>query len=228
MLERRRSREQLVGRRRQRVLIGPAVDVLVGSELLGRRIGNRADRHVRAGERTDLADAAGNTEVRQQDSLVIGVRIGDQDVGRFDVAVQQTAGVRVVERLPHGGDDAHHQIGRHAVGVALGEQPRRVGALDVVHRQPQPAVEVPAVVDRHDVRMPQRGRDIGLPVEPLPVLGVSADRGREHLERIVSGQPWMACQIHLTHAPRAQQPHDGVARDHVPVGQRHPPTPTVR
>ena len=46
--------------------------------------------------------------------------MGEQDVGGFDVAVQQIALVRVVQRVGDRGDDVGDLVWRQAAGVALG------------------------------------------------------------------------------------------------------------
>lgn len=54
-------------------------------------------------------------------------------VGRFDVAVQPPAIVRVVECAGDGNNDFCYITGRHTGGVTVGKELCRVGALDVVH-----------------------------------------------------------------------------------------------
>ena len=100
---------------------------------------------------------------------------------------------------------------RHAVLVALFHQPGRVGALDVVHRDPELTVEFAAIVDADDVRVPQRRSEIGLPVEPFAELGVRGDRLGEDLDHVATRQPGMQSQIDLGHPAGAQRPQDGVA-----------------
>ena len=63
MLERRRPGEQLVGRRGQRVLVGPAVDSLAG-QLLRRGVGDRAHRHVGAGQFAGVVRRGGRCRSR--------------------------------------------------------------------------------------------------------------------------------------------------------------------
>ena len=183
MLEGWGAGEQLVGGGRQRILVCTAVDLGTG-QLFGRGVRDGSDRHVGAGEVAVLAGSAGNTEVRQQNPLIRGVGVGDQDVGGLDVAVQQALLVGVVERLGDPGGDPHHVIGGHSVRVALGEQRAGIGALDVVHGDPQLAVDVTAVMHFDDVRMPETGRDIGLTLEALTVFRIGAHGGTEHLERV--------------------------------------------
>ena len=147
--------------------------------------------------------------------------MGDKDVRRLDVTVQQLALMGVVQCLADRGDDPDHLVRRHAVRVLLLQQARRIGALDVVHRDPQLALELAAVVDADDVRVPQRRGDVGLAVEPLAVLRVVGERGRQHLERVITRQSWVLGQIDLAHPPGTQVPQDRVARETLAIGQRH-------
>ncbi|CNK68367.1 Uncharacterised protein [Mycobacterium tuberculosis] len=83
LVDRRRTRQQVKSRGRQGVLVGAAVDLGAG-QLLGRGI-------------SDRAGARRYPEVGQQDSLLAGGGTGQQDVGGFDVTMQQPAGMGVVE-----------------------------------------------------------------------------------------------------------------------------------
>ena len=73
---------------------------------------------------------------------------------------------------------------RHAVPETLPHQSGRVGALDVVHRDPEVTVELAAVVHRDDVGMPQRGGQVGFAIESLAEFGVGGCPLRQDLERI--------------------------------------------
>ena len=68
-------------------MVGAAIDVRP-DELLGGSVGNGAHRDVGLGDSADVGELTGNTEVRQQDSAIILVGMGQQDVGGLDVAVQ--------------------------------------------------------------------------------------------------------------------------------------------
>ncbi len=128
--------------------------------------------------------------------------------------------MRVVEGLGDGVDDPHHILGRQP-GWMGPQQLAGIDALDVVHRDPQLAVGFAAVVDADDVGMPQRGHQICLAVKPQPVLVVAGDARRQHLERVVTRQPRMPRQIHLTHRPRTQEADDGVPGEGRTLGERH-------
>ena len=62
----------------------------------------------------------------------------------------------VVEGLGDRGDDVGDLPGRHSVALRIGDQMRGVGALDVIHRDPDLSVVFAAVVHTDDVRVPQR------------------------------------------------------------------------
>src|SRR6188472_1724741 len=72
--------------------------------------------------------------------VVFVVGMGEHDVRRFDVAVQQALPVRVVERTCHSGDDRQDHVDWHSGGVTAGEQAARVLTVDKVHRKPELAV----------------------------------------------------------------------------------------
>ena len=126
-------------------------------QLLGCAVVDGADRHVGRRQAADVIEAAGNTEVGQQNPLLIGAVVGhgDHDVGRFDIAVQQALLMCVVQRLGHGSHDPAGPRCWASRRVLFAQQRRGVGAVDVVHRDPQLAVELAAVVHPDDVRMPQ-------------------------------------------------------------------------
>ncbi len=216
VLERRHPGEQVIGRRGQRVLVGVTVYV-VALELFGCGVGHRADRHVGSGQPAGLTHPPGDAEVGEHDPVVTGVGEAQQDVGRFDVAVQQALAVRVVQRLGDRGDDAHHLVGRHPVRVAVGEQVRGIRAVDELHGDPELVVELPAVVDRHDVRVRQGGHHVGFEVEPLPVFVVAADRRAEDLQGVIARQPGMLNQVNLAHASGPEGPQDGVTSNNLAV-----------
>ena len=140
---------------------------------------------------------------------------------RLDVAVQQSALMCIVQRVGDGADDLESQRLRHSGGIPAAQQFGGVGSLDVIHRQPQLSLEFAAVVNTDDVGMPQLRGDVCFPAQPLPVLVVRRQRGRQDLEGVAAGQPWMLRQIDLAHAAGSQPPDDGVSGEHVPVVQRH-------
>ena len=210
--ERRGAGEQVKRRRRQRVLVGAAVEV--GSDqLLGGRVSDGAHRDVGLGDSADVGELTGNAEVRQQDSVIVLVRVGQQDVGGFDVPVQQTAGVGVVQRARDGGDDRADVLFGHPTPELLAHQPGSIRALDVVHRDPEVAVELAAIVHRDDVRMPQRGSEIGFAVESFAEFRVGCRPFAQDLERVAAWQARVFGEVDVGHPAGSQGPQDGVARE---------------
>ena len=210
VLERRRTGQQMKSRCGQGVLVCPPVDV--GTRQLFRcGVGNRAHGDIGFGDAADVAKVASYTEVRQQDATFALFGVGEQDVGGFDVAVQQPAIVGIVKRAGDGLDDGAHLVDRHAVLIALLYQPGGIGAVDVVHGDPQLTVEFAAVVHTDDVRVPKRCGEICLPVEPFAELTIRGDRLGEDLNHIATRQPRVQGQIDLGHPAGAQRAQDRVA-----------------
>ena len=84
-----------------------------------------------------------------------------------------------VERCGDLGDDRH---GVGGVEGSLAEQCLQVGALDVAHRDEDAPVCLSGFVDRDDVRVVERGGELGLGQEPLPEVAVLGQLGREELQ----------------------------------------------
>ncbi len=217
---RRGSGEEVKRRRRQRVLIRPPVDGTV-HELFGRGVADGTHRHVGGGQPGHIVELPRDSEVREQDSPLIALRRGEQDVRRLDVAVQQTTAVRVVQRVGHRTDDLHRLVAGHPVRKAFPQHLSRVGTIDEVHRDPQLTVVLAPVVHAHDVGVPQGGRGIGLALEAQAVVPIFRQRPGQDLERIVAGQPRVPNQVHLAHAPGPEQPDHREAREGGSTLQRH-------
>ncbi len=80
---------------------------------------------------------------------------GDQDVRRFDVAMDQTLGVGGVEGVSHLGDDGERALeAQLAIGL---EDASQVAAVHVTHGDVQLPSGLARAVDRDDVRVLKRG-----------------------------------------------------------------------
>src|SRR5271166_6700087 len=93
----------------QSVLVCPPIDVGAG-QLFRRCISDGSHRDIGLGDPADVTEVASYAEVRQQDSAFPVIGMGEQDVGGFDVAVQQAAIVGVIESTRDRVDDVANLI----------------------------------------------------------------------------------------------------------------------
>ena len=95
--EGRLTRQQLVEDAGQAVLVGPGIDLAVASGLLGTHVGGGPHAQAGLGQPVAGRDARGarDAEVRDQ-----RMALGEQDVLRLHVAMDQPLRVGVVERFP--------------------------------------------------------------------------------------------------------------------------------
>ncbi len=196
------AREQPVEQHAERVEVRLSVDGPAG-ELLGRRVGERADELTVARDLVERFEQPRGPEVEE---LHASVAL-HQHVRRLQIAVDDAALVEVVERIGDGAHDADHLqrsprcAGPSArLGVDLGGD-----AVEELHRQIGLAlVREPEAVDAHDVRV----------VEPRqrPVLAIEARNGQARLREELEREPLVARGVldlvHRRHpAPRERADH---------------------
>ncbi|BDH59432.1 hypothetical protein MTP03_43710 [Tsukamurella sp. PLM1] len=183
--ERRRAREQLEHGAAQGVQVGAVVEDLV-VERLGRHVRHGPDGDARRRHADRLARGLGDAEVGELDlRRTVGVE-GHEDVGGLDVAVRDVGvPVGVVQARAGTVGDADGEVERHR--APLGEHARRVRPGHVLHGDPQPAVELAAVVQVDDVAVVELREHVGLALEPRLVLRVAADRAVQQLQRVLPG-----------------------------------------
>ncbi len=131
-----------------------------------RSAGSAADRRPdgAAALRRLVAGQSGEAEVEHLDV----VAVGDEEVGRLDVAVNDAAAVGGVERLgdlPREVDDPRR---RHRPVL---DQLTHRDALEPLHDDERLALVLAELVDRTDVRMLQRRGEPRLTAEPAQPLG---------------------------------------------------------
>ncbi len=163
--EQRLTGQQVVRRRRGRVLIGTATDLLA-HQLFGCAVGHRRRRRRRRRRReiVYVVHVAGYSEVGQQDSLfTVVVEMGQHDVGLTSWwsrprlwALSSALATAVTMR-------ATSSAGIPA-GVSFGDEAGGIEPVDVVHRDPQLTVGLATVVHADDVGMPERRSKVGFPV----------------------------------------------------------------
>ena len=120
-----------------------------------------ADASVRS--RTVRAD--GDPEVRQvRVALVV-----DEDVGRLDVAVDDT---RAVRRLQRAAELIDHRGGLRGAQGAVFEDGRQAPASHQPHHEVRRIGLAPVVVERNDVRVLEPGDQLRLGLEATDEVGV--------------------------------------------------------
>jgi hypothetical protein len=75
--------------------------------------------------------------------------------------MEQTAIMTEVERISHRCHDFRDVLFWHAVRVALPNQSTCVSAVHIVHRDPEPAVELTTIENADDMWVPQRRCQFG-------------------------------------------------------------------
>ncbi|OMC46024.1 hypothetical protein A5745_13630 [Mycobacterium sp. IS-2888] len=98
---------------------------------------------------------------------------GHEDVLRLDVAMEQTMIMTEVERISDSCHDFPDVFFWHAARVPLPNQSTCVGAVHVVHRDPEPAVELTTIENADDMWVPQRRSQFGLAIESRAKLLVA-------------------------------------------------------
>ncbi|OBK50813.1 hypothetical protein A5655_24490 [Mycobacterium sp. 1081908.1] len=108
--------------------------------------------------------------------------------------------VRIVEGLGYLADYMHRpRCGHHPCSLRI----LGVDAVDELHCHPELALELAALVDRHDVGMIQTGSYISLPYEPRTEVWITRQFRGQHLQRFAARQVWIAYQVHVSHAAGA-------------------------
>ena len=135
----------------------------------------------------------------------------EEHVRGFHVAVDEALCVCRIERARNLPAD-RERAGGFERGLRR-EQRFEVGSLDEPHRQEETAVDVPGVVDRNDVRMLERHRELRLTGEALVEALVQRELGRDELERNRSLQTQVVRAIDDPHPAPADDLLDPVAEE---------------
>ncbi len=85
----------------------------------------------------------------------------------------------------------------------------QVGAVDVLHVDEKPAVDLTGVIHGHHVGVMQRGRQPGLLKETRLPGRVGAELGPENFQRVQAAQSGIADEVDLAHSSSAQLFDDG-------------------
>ena len=134
----------------------------------------------------------------------------DLDVGGFEVAMDDAAFVRHLQRLGHLQGYRQGPVERHRT---VFQQLCQILALGQLHDEQLLAVGFLDLVDTGDVRMIERRQNLGLTLEPGQALRIARHRLRQHLDRHFATQLGVLGAIHLTHAAFAQLGGDTEVRE---------------
>ena len=140
----------------------------------------------------------------------------EQEVGGLDVAVHEPAHVRVLERGRDLPADVDRLRGREPLAGV--EQAAQASAPQQLEHHERHVVVAP-VVDRHHVRMVQRGRHLRLGAEAAEEAGVVGEGGVEHLHRDPAAQPDVVRHVDATARARADRREQAVAAGEHAAGE---------
>ncbi len=151
--------------------------------------------------------------------MYLDVAVGvDLDIGRFQIAMDDTALVRGFKRSGNLQRDWERRVyGNRAALNALTE----CFALDQFqHDRLRPGVLLESI-HRADVGMVQRGQQFCLALKSREPVSVGRKRVREDLDRDLALQPRIACAIHLAHPAASDQRDDFERPESRSTSQRH-------
>ena len=143
----------------------------------------------------------GQTEVEHLDPPAAA----HHDVGRLQIPVDDALLVRRPERVGERGGNLDEPRDRQR---SLGDDEVERPALDELHGQEVDAARLLHRVDRHDVRVVQRGHRAGLALESLEPFRARRHLRRQHLESHVAAELRVPRAVHLSHPARADRRED--------------------
>ena len=134
----------------------------------------------------------------------------DEDVGRFDVAVDDAARVRCIEGIGDLNGEIEQPGQRNRFAVDFGLQRSAFEQLEDDERAPFVFADF---VDRADVRMVQRRCGPRFTEEPLDCETIARRLGQQELERHPSAEDQILGQIDLAHAAAAKLLQNPIVRE---------------
>jgi len=207
------SGHQLVQSDAERVDVGSRVDVAGVLQALRRDVGRTSDDPAPLGHRPVHSNPLGKPHVGDLDRAVLG----EDEVFRLDVAVDDLAAVRVRER--RGGLSRVSDGIDHRKFSPLPPDGEQVAAVDVFHDEIVNLVALRArLVHGHDVGVVELGSGAGLAQKELQIGRVVNPRRREKLDGNQAVERQVSAQIDDAHAPDPDFADDGVAGQ----GSAHP------
>ena len=136
--------------------------------------------------------------------------IRDEDVGRLDVAVDYAFGVRSVQRIGNLDAQIEHRLDLQRLAIDL--VPERL-PFEQLHGDEGSPIGLVDFVDRADVRVVQRGRSLGFPLETAEGLCIVGEFVGKELQGDVAAQLEVFRLVHHAHSAAADLAEDAVVRD---------------
>jgi hypothetical protein len=188
--------EQLEDDDAERVCVAAAVERFDAARLLGTHVRGRA-HDARAAEGARALHHLRDAEVGEEG---VAARV-EEDVARLEIAVDDAARVRLVERLGHAADDAAdlgeaERAARHAV--------EERAARHVAHHDERLFLVLAVVVDGDDVGVFERSDDLGFALEARAELLVEGELARQDFDRDLPLHVRVAREVDDRHPAPAQ------------------------
>ena len=164
-----------------------------------------------AGHRGHVGLECGRSHLGQAEiEHLHAVARGDEDIGGFDVAVDDARAVRRVERVGHLDAHIQHRVQAQRAPTEAILQRR---ALQVLHGDERSPVLFADVVDGADVGVVERRCGAGLALKTAQRLGITRQFSRDELERNGTVQAQILGLVHHAHAAAAEPRDDAVVRE---------------
>ena len=202
--------QQFEGRARERVLIRARVDP-PPLDLFGRAVVERAHEAVHSGQVGRRERALAQAEVRQIHVVGPANPGIEEHVGRLDIAVHQSRGVRGVESRRDPGDNRGDALGGQR--SRLFQERVHVAAWHVAHRDEQHPIRLTSLEHRDDVRIVHRGRGPRFEDEAVPERLVRRQGRREDLQSYLPLEPLVLGPEYNRHSAPADLLTEAVSGD---------------
>ena len=198
----RLARDHLVGNAAERVEVDPVVEPCICGGLLGRHVERCANHHPqlghrrRDGHRMRSQQGLGDSKIRNGGGVA-----GEQDVVWLDVPVDDTFGVRELQRARDVSENADRYGDRHGAGTHE-MHPERL-PFDEGHRVVGQPFRLSGREHRQDVWVLQSGGEQDLVLETLEIHA-GREIGRKHFHHDTTTERALLREKHATHATAAE------------------------